>query len=132
MIDEKINNSLKELEQGLKNIESARKQVEKTVNSYEGLKASTNQYVNNLGIITQKINDLVETIGESYKQKSQTFDKDRQAVIDASRNATEKLSKATDEFNISLNKIKKILNTSLILNVITLVAIAVIIFTLMK
>ena len=37
MIEEKINNSLKELEEGLKDIESARKQVEKTVSSYDGL-----------------------------------------------------------------------------------------------
>ena len=37
MIEEKINNSLKELEQGLREIESARKQVEKTVSSFVGL-----------------------------------------------------------------------------------------------
>ena len=30
MIDQRINDSLKELEQGLKNIDSARKQVERT------------------------------------------------------------------------------------------------------
>ena len=41
MIDEKINNSLRELEQGLKNVESARKQVEKTVSSYDGLNKTT-------------------------------------------------------------------------------------------
>ena len=37
MIDQKINNSLRELEQSLKNIDSARKQVEKTISSYDGL-----------------------------------------------------------------------------------------------
>ena len=55
MIDEKINNSLKELEQGLKDIESARKQVEKTVNSYDGLNKTTGEYVTKLGALTTKI-----------------------------------------------------------------------------
>ena len=40
MIDQRINDSLKELEQGLKNIDSARKQVERTINSYDGLHIS--------------------------------------------------------------------------------------------
>ena len=55
MIDEKINNSLRELEQGLKSMESARKQVEKTVNSYDGLNLATAEYVSKLGTITTKI-----------------------------------------------------------------------------
>ena len=33
MIDQRINDSLKELEQSLKNIDSARKQIEKTIES---------------------------------------------------------------------------------------------------
>ena len=55
MIDEKINNSLRELEQGLKNVESARKQVEKTVSSYDGLNKTTAEYVSQLGVITTKV-----------------------------------------------------------------------------
>ena len=53
MIEEKINNSLKELEQGLRDIESARKQVEKTVSSYDGLTKTTGDYVTKLGSITE-------------------------------------------------------------------------------
>ena len=53
MIEEKINNSLKELEQGLREIESARKQVEKTVSSYDGLTKTTGDYVTKLGSITR-------------------------------------------------------------------------------
>ena len=66
MIDEKINNSLRELEQGLKSMESARKQVEKTVNSYDGLNSTTAEYVSKLGTITTKIQELVDTIGKDY------------------------------------------------------------------
>ena len=55
MIDQKINNSLKELEQSLKNIESARKQVEKTVNSYDGLNNTTSEYVTTLSTLTTNV-----------------------------------------------------------------------------
>ena len=59
MIEEKINNSLKELEQGLREIESARKQVEKTVSSYDGLTKTTGDYVTKLGSIKPKCRNLL-------------------------------------------------------------------------
>ena len=55
MIDEKINNSLKELEQRLQNVESARKQVEKTVSSYDGLNKTTAEYVSSHRVYGYKI-----------------------------------------------------------------------------
>lgn len=132
MIDEKINNSLKELEQGLKNIESARKQVEKTVNSYDGIKATTTDYVNKLGTITNKIQEIVDSIGKDYAKKVTEFEKDREIVINASNDATEKLSNATDEFNNSLSAIQTKLKYSLIVNAVSLVAIGIIVFLLLK
>ena len=87
MIDEKINNSLRELEQGLKNVESARKQVEKTVSSYDGLNKTTAEYVSQLGVITAKIKELVDSIGKDYDQKVKAFEKDRDTVIKASNAA---------------------------------------------
>ena len=54
MIDQRINDSLKELEQGLKNIDSARKQVERTINSYDGLHNSTSEYVTHKCKVTTK------------------------------------------------------------------------------
>ena len=48
MIDQRINDTLKELEQALINIDSARSQVEKTVNSFDGLNSSTSEYVSQL------------------------------------------------------------------------------------
>ena len=132
MIDEKINNSLKELEQGLKNVESARKQVEKTVNSYDGIKATTTDYVNKLGTITNKIQEIVDSIGKDYAKKVTEFEKDREIVINASNAATEKLSNATDEFNNSLSAIQTKLKYSLIVNAVSLVAIGIIVFLLLK
>lgn len=52
MIDEKINKALTELEANLRNLQSAREQVEKTVNSYNGLNSTTTDYVGKLGTIT--------------------------------------------------------------------------------
>ena len=132
MIDEKINNSLRELEQGLKSMESARKQVEKTVNSYDGLNSTTAEYVSKLGIITTKIQELVDTIGEDYSQKVRAFEKDRETVINASTAATEKLSNATEEFKDSLVEIQTKLKYSLIVNAVSLAIIAAILFLVLK
>lgn len=132
MIDEKINNSLRELEQGLKSMESARKQVEKTVNSYDGLNSTTADYVSKLGTITTKIQELVDTIGKEYSQKVKAFENDREIVINASTAATEKLSNATEEFKYSLVEIQTKLKYSIIVNVVSLIAIGAIIIFLLK
>ena len=132
MIDEKINNSLRELEQGLKSMESARKQVEKTVNSYDGLNSTTAEYVNKLGTITTKIQELVDAIGKDYSLKVKAFEKDRETVINASTTATERLSNATEEFKDSLVEIQTKLKYSLIVNAVSLVAVATILFFLLK
>ena len=132
MIDEKINNSLRELEQGLKSMESARQQVERTVNSYDGLNSTTAEYVSKLGIITTKIQEIVDTIGKDYSQKVKAFEKDRETVINASTAATEKLFKASEEFKDSLVDVQTKLNISLILNVVSLVVIGIIVYLLSK
>ena len=132
MIEEKINNSLRDLEQGLKSIESARKQVEKTVNSYDGLNSTTAEYVSKLGTITTMIQEVVDAIGKDYSQKVKAFEKDRETVINAATAATEKLSNATEEYKDSLVEIQTKLKYSLIVNAISLAAIAAILFFLLK
>lgn len=128
MIDQRINDSLKELEQGLKNIDSARKQVEKTINSYDGLHNSTSEYVAQLGELTAKVKELVTAIGTDYNQKVAAFDKDRKAVMDSANSASQKLSEATDSFGKSLNKIESKLNYSLIINIVLAIALGGVIF----
>ena len=132
MIDEKINNSLKELEQSLSSIEAARKQVQETVDSYEDLKSTTAEYVRKLGNISTRIQELVNIIGKDYSQKIEDFERDREIIRYASNAATEKLSKATDSFKDSLSDIQAKLKYSLIINAILLVAISVLIFFLLK
>ena len=132
MIDEKINKTLKELEQGLQDVESARKQVERTVSSFSNLNNTTLEYVGKLGAITTKVQELVDNVGTDYAQKVKDFEKDREAVIKSSNTATEKLSNATEEFKDSLVEIQTKLKYSLIVNVVLLVAISVVLFFLLK
>ena len=127
MIDQRINDSLKELEQGLKNIDSARKQVERTVNSYDGLHNSTSEYVTQLGKLTTKVKELVTAIGTDYNQKVAAFEKDRKSVIDSANSASQKLSEATDSFRNSLNKVESKLNYSLAVNFVLAIILGVII-----
>ncbi len=123
MIDEKINKTLTELESNLRNLESARQQVEKTIQSYDGLSSTTSEYVVKLGTVTTKIHELVENIGKDYDNKVKAFEKDRETIIYASNEATEKLSKATDEFNESLSIVQKKLKYSMIVNIVSLITI---------
>ena len=132
MIDEKINKTLKELEQGLQDVESARKQVERTVSSFSNLNTTTLEYVSKLGTITTKVQELVGYVGKDYAQKVKDFEKDREAVIKSSNAATEKLSNATEEFKESLLEIHTKLKYSLIVNAVSLVAIGVIMYLLLR
>ena len=128
MIDQKINNSLKELEQSLKNIDSARKQVEKTVNSYDGLNTTTSEYVTTLSTLTSNVKNLIKSVETDYYQKLSAFEQDRKTIIDSANAASQKLSEASDGFQASLNNIEKKLKYSMIVNVISLISLFVVLF----
>ena len=132
MIDQRINDSLKELEQSLKDIDSARKQVENTINSYDGLQNSTSEYVAQLENLTAKVKELVTIVGKDYKQNVADFDKNCKSIIESANSASQNLFEATDTFSNSLNKIESKLNYSLIINivlVVILVGIIIVLFT---
>lgn len=128
MIDQRINDSLKELEQGLKNIDSARKQVERTINSYDGLHNSISEYVTQLGKLTTKVKELVTAIGTDYNQKATAFDKDRKVIVDSANSAIHKLSNSTEAFKNSLNNVENKLKYSLIVNITLFVILGMIVF----
>lgn len=128
MIDQRINDSLKELEQGLKNIDSARKQVERTVNSYDGLHNSISEYVIQLGNLTTKVKELVTAIGTDYNQKVAAFDKDRKVIVDSANSSIQELSNSTETFKNSLNNVENKLKYSLIVNVALFVILGIIVF----
>ena len=132
MIDERINMALNELEANLRKLESAREQVEKTVNSYDGLNSTTTEYVSKLDTITTNIRELVDVIGKDYDQKVKAFEKDCETVVNSSSSATKNLSDATEEFKNSLVEIKTKLKYSLIVNAVSFAATAAILFYLLK
>lgn len=121
MIDEKINNSLKELEDSLNNIESARRQVEKIVTSHEALSNSTTEYVNSLNNVTAKIQIIIDLIGKDYNQRINTFEIESKKAIESVKTASEKLAIASNEFSYSLTNIRKILNYNFIVTILLLI-----------
>ena len=110
------------MEQSLKNIDSARKQVEKTISSYDGLQKSTSEYVAQLGNLTTKMKEVIKTIGEDYNQKIANLEKECKTIIESANSAFQNLSDATDSFSNSLNKIESKLKYSLIINIILAIA----------
>ncbi len=113
-------------------IDSARKQVEKTVNSFNGLNNSTSQYVSSLNTLTTKVKDLINLIETDYKNKLSSFEKDRKTIADNANAASQKLSDATDIFQSSLNKIHTKLIISLIINAITILSVLGLLFVFLK
>lgn len=128
MIDEKINNTLKELELGLKNIESARKQVEKTVTSYDDLSEATTEYVKSLGSLTTKVQELINLIGKDYIFRTKTFEQNCDKVIQTIDSASEKISGASEGFKLSLMNVENKLKYSLFFNIVTLVIVVFLLF----
>ena len=132
MIEERINNSLKELERSLKDIESAKSQVERTINSYDDLSKSTSEYVRTLNTLTAKVKELVSEIGKDYEHNTVSFKKDRETIINNANAASQKLVDATESFQATLKKIQTRLNYSLGLNILMIFGILVVLFWVLK
>lgn len=125
MIDQKINNSLKELEQSLKDIESAKEQVESVINSYDSLADSTSDYVKSIESLTFKVKELVDVIGKDYNNKVASFENERKSIIKSINATTQRLSDTTDLFNTSLTRVEFKQKLSLFFNLITILLIAI-------
>ncbi len=124
--------SLERMKSVLTDIQSAKQQVEKTVNSYDGLNSTTSEYVSKLGTITTMIQEVIDAIGKDYSQKVKAFEKDRETIINESNVATKELSNATEMFKSSLFDIQTKLKYCLIVNMVLFIAIGTIIFLLLK
>ena len=73
--------SLSNLEQKLKTIESARQQVEKTVNAYEGAKAQLTVLTNDFKDIYQELNNVLSEIQNSKNNVSTEVSEKADAVF---------------------------------------------------
>lgn len=104
MIDEKINKTLSELEANLRNVESARKQVESTVNAYDGLKTVTENYVKSLSSISDNLNAIINAIGKDYNNNVESFRKDSKTIADSCNTLISKIDNVVEETksNVSL------------------------------
>ena len=122
MIDDKINNSLKEIERELQNISSARTQVDKTVASYEELKIATASYTKSLNNVKEELTNLVNTIRIDYKEIISDFKKQQKNIATVSQSTLDSLSEASEHVkksvSASINAIQKKLIVSIILNVV--------------
>ena len=99
MIEEKINKTLSELEANLRNVESARKQVESTVNSYEGIKAVTANYVKNLSSIENNLHALITAIGADYEKNTDSFQRDCKEITTSCNSLISKINDAVENIN---------------------------------
>lgn len=132
MIDERINKTLSELETNLRNIESARKQVENTVKAYDELKDSTSSYVKSLSSVNTRLTDLMKLIENDYSNKLETFEKDRKTIIDscqtAINNVNDTAKRVQDTIDTTINGIHKKFTYVLIFNGVILATIIALFF----
>jgi len=64
-MDERVINELiKQLTENLKKVESARQQVENTVQAYDALKTEVSKYTTELGFITQNVRTMISQLEE--------------------------------------------------------------------
>lgn len=132
MIDDKINESLKEIERELQNIASARNQVDSTVASYNALRNATSSYVTSMNNIKEEVAKLVKAVGDDYKDITNDFKKQQNEIHTMTKSSLESISEASSQVQNSVaNSIKSLqtkLTVCLALNVITILVIVVLHF----
>lgn len=131
MIDDKINKSLNELEEQLKDIKSAHEQVRTTVDSFDGLKEKTSGYVTSLKDIDAKLKQFISLVGEDYEAKVASFEKDRASIVKSCNTTIEKVKNVSDEVKeeVSTNiaSIQAKLKYSIIINVVLFIVLIIIV-----
>lgn len=132
MIDDKINDSLKQIERELQNVKSARNQVDSTVASYEALKTATSSYVSSLNNIKEEVTKLVKVVGEDYQGITADFKKQQDEIQEIAKSTLESVSKATEQVQNSvasnINTLQTKLTLALVINILTIIVIVVLHF----
>lgn len=129
MIDERINKSLAELEKQLKDVDAAKKQVEQTVNAYDGLKKSTKAYSDSLNDIQSTLKDIVSLVGEDYSNKVQAFEDEIKRIQSLATESIENTNNASTMVTNSVSNVVKStqrkLTISIVLSAITLLLVTI-------
>lgn len=132
MIDEKINKTLTEMEANLAKVESARKQVESTVGSFNGLQAKTSEYVNSLTDVNKNLKDVLKLVGEDYKQMVNSFKNDRESIMEACNSAISTVNNAAEsvQHNVeeNISNMQKRFTLVIILNIVILITVVALAF----
>lgn len=129
MIDERINKSLAELEKQLKDVDAAKKQVEQTVNAYDGLKKSTKAYSDSLNDIQSTLKDIISLVGEDYSNKVQAFEDEIKRIQSLATESIENTNNASTMVTNSVSNVVKStqrkLTISIVLSAITLLLVTI-------
>lgn len=132
MIDDKINESLKEIERELQSISSARNQVDKTVASYEELKIATEAYAKSLSNVKEDLTKIVKLLQEDYSKIISAFKRQQKDIETASKACLDSLHEASENVEQRVDgwvsSIQKKLLWSLILNGVTIAIIIILNF----
>src|SRR5574344_1903614 len=99
-----INTSLERLEQSLKDIESAKKQVEKTVKTSNELQGVVAGYVSSLDSLLTNVKDWVKEISSFQGSNNTRIEKSIVNIQKSCDNVIEEFTKSTDKVS---NKKKK-------------------------
>lgn len=118
MIDERINKTLVELERQLKEVDSAKKQVERTVDAYDGLKKTTKDYSNSLENIQSTLNEIVKLVGEDYSNKVKIFEEEIVKIQTLAKESIETTNKAAISVTDSVSKVIKSTQTKLTISIV--------------
>lgn len=102
MIDERINRTLTELESSLLKVKSAQKQVEETINSFNGLKSITASYVSSLAQVNDNIKNLANIVNQSLVQKVETLDQEKELIVESCKSSIASVERATEDVKTSV------------------------------
>lgn len=70
-----------------------------TVNSYEGIKAVTANYVKNLSSIENNLHALITAIGADYEKNADSFQRDCEEITTSCNSLISKINDAVENIN---------------------------------
>lgn len=111
-----INELIEQLEQNLKNVESARQQVEKTVQAYDVLRIDVGRYTTELSFITQNVRTMISQLEEMKERflgniSKRIVDEIRLAVTTITTAINSVSSQLSSLYDLTESKSEQIIDT---------------------
>lgn len=106
-MDERVINELiKQLTENLEKVESARQQVQNTVQAYDVLKTDIGKYTTELSFITQNVRTMISQLEEMKKRFLGNISTE---IIDEIKHSTASLSKSIDDVSVKVTPLKELI-----------------------